>query len=266
MSTKRPWFPLYAADFLTDTQAMTARAVGVYTRLLLYQWINGSVPRPPSQLSRVAGCSLSELDEVWPELDHKFNGDHETIRNPRMEKVREQQERFIESRRQAGRASGEARRRKSKGVNDIEHVFDLVGNETRTKSNQSKSKSNTKRERGARSARQAAAKRATRLPEDWEPDEKLLAWAAEKCPKVNVKEETQIFRDYFIGAGRTKVDWRRTWQVWMRKEQKKLHKVKRRLTYQQAERICIREGKTKRSGESDDEFIDRMQMLADGFA
>jgi uncharacterized protein YdaU (DUF1376 family) len=268
MSTKKPWFPLYAADFLTDIDGWTEVQVGIYIRLLLSQWINGPLPYDQDRLIRLCQTDADRWDEAWlSALQYKFelleNGS--LIANPRLEQIREQQERFTDARRRAGRASGEARRKKGNGSSDIEQVFDSVANETRTKANQSKSKSKSNSTGGARAAPSTPAKKKARLPEDWHPDEKLLAWAQKTVPKVHIGSETEIFRDYFLGSGGTKLDWRRTWQTWMRKEAKKAHKVNRRMTFEQAERICIREGKTTRPGESRDEFIDRMQMLADGF-
>jgi len=255
MSNKKPWFPMYAADFLTDTQAMSHQAVGVYTRLLLYQWINGAVPRPPSQLSRIAGCDISELDELWPELEPKFVGDHITIHNPRLEQVRTQQDRYVEQKRRAGRASGAARRQKGNGTKDIEHPFDSVGNETRTKTNQSKSKSKTK-----------GTKRGQQLPEEWRPASNLLDWAAKNFPRVNTIRETAKFKDYWKSKGEVRKDWNATWRNWIRKADEFIPKT-RASTFglKDADRVCIREHKTRREGEPDADFIDRMRMIEDGF-
>ena len=261
MSTKKPWFPLYAADFLTDTQAMSHAAVGIYIRLLLYQWVNGSIPKDQHLIARIAGCTVSELEDLWVELDFKFEGDA-SLRNPRLERERRIAEKISETKSKAGRASGVARKNRSE-VNDSEHPFGSVGNTSPTKSNQSQSQSHKKPPPASRAT---PLKRKTRLPEDWRPDEKLLAWAQKNVPQGKIGPETEIFRDYFLGSGGTKLDWRRAWQVWMRKEAKKAHTVKHRMTFEQAERICIREHKTKREGESKDEFIDRMQAVAEGFA
>jgi len=48
----------------------------------------------------------------------------------------------------------------------------------------------------------------------------MAAWAAEKIPPdVDVLEETQKFRDYWVaapGARGVKLDWEATWRNWMR--------------------------------------------------
>ncbi len=265
--SKKPWFPLYSADFDTDTRAWTIAEIGLYMRLLNHQWINGGLPNDDRELRRIAGADPDEWKEAWPQVKKKFklNGAG-LLCNQRLESERKGVERRYKQAVKAGKASGVARRQradnKSEPANSSHSVADPLADPFPIGSNQSQSHSHKE---PPAASRPTPLKRKTRLPEDWQPDDKLLAWAQKNVPQVKIGIETEIFRDYFLGSGGTKLDWRRTWQTWMRKEAKQSHKVKRRLTFEQAERICIREHKTKREGESNDEFIDRMQMIADGF-
>lgn len=59
------------------------------------------------------------------------------------------------------------------------------------------------------------AKRASRLSEDWEPDEKLLTWALEAYPTVDTRQQTFEFKNHFIASGKAMLDWGRTWQNWI---------------------------------------------------
>lgn len=62
---------------------------------------------------------------------------------------------------------------------------------------------------------------ATRIPDDFDPTDAMVAWAREKTPLVG-RHETDQFRDYWAAAdGRTarKRDWVAAWRVWMRKAQ-----------------------------------------------
>ncbi len=261
MSTKKPWFPLYAADFLTDTQAMSYEALGAYFRLLCYQWINGSIPRPPSQMSRIIGCTLDELDGLWIELECKFEGDHVTVRNGRLERERIRADKISEGARVAGLASGKARKKDS-GNSDKEHPFPNRSTDEATESNQSQSQSQLQLKEDPPTPR-TRGKRATRLPEDWKPDGQLRIWATKNVPKVDLNYETDKFRDYFIGKGRTYVDWRRTWQNWMRKANESRREHKTRWTLKMADEYCIREHKTRRPNEDAESFIDRMRTFAE---
>lgn len=87
-------------------------------------------------------------------------------------------------------------------------------------------------------------RRATRLPPDWQPDEQLLAWARNETPDVDLRMETDNFRDFWhskpIGKDATKLNWSLTWQVWMRREQRpinqrKAERVKRSAGYSDEE-------------------------------
>lgn len=57
-------------------------------------------------------------------------------------------------------------------------------------------------------------------------------WARTECPDVDGKFETQQFVDYWLarsGAIAVKLDWTRTWQSWMRKQQRDTTERGRRL-------------------------------------
>jgi hypothetical protein len=58
--------------------------------------------------------------------------------------------------------------------------------------------------------------RASRLPEDWQPNAALLAWAAEKYPQTGVDHEADKFRDYWKSTGGAKLDWDAAFRNWVR--------------------------------------------------
>lgn len=65
-------------------------------------------------------------------------------------------------------------------------------------------------------------KLATRVPEDFYPDEAMTAWfvAEQLGSVVNGKSEHEKFMDYWRakpGADGRKLDWAATWRIWMRK-------------------------------------------------
>jgi hypothetical protein len=65
----------------------------------------------------------------------------------------------------------------------------------------------------------ARSPRGTRLPETWTPTQALLDWATTEHPKIDLRLETEKFRDHWLSkAGRdaTKVDWDRAWRNWIR--------------------------------------------------
>jgi len=103
---KAPAFQMYAQDFDMDTAAWSNDEVGIYTRLLNYEWINGSIPSNLAEIARIVREPYSprfhaKFTEKWMRnVAHKFaqNGNGNLI-NRRMEEVRQNQLKYSESRR-----------------------------------------------------------------------------------------------------------------------------------------------------------------------
>lgn len=60
--------------------------------------------------------------------------------------------------------------------------------------------------------------RSTRIPLPFLVDDSMREWAKTETPLVNIDIETENFVDYWASKPKnnTKLDWRRTWQMWMR--------------------------------------------------
>lgn len=112
---KNPAFQMYAADFLTDTSHWEAEELGVYTRLLLTQWINGSLPSDKGRLARIAGVSVETMVKIWLTIGSKFVDDgNGNLVNPRMEKTRNDKEAYLQMQSEKGKKSAAARKNKQK--------------------------------------------------------------------------------------------------------------------------------------------------------
>lgn len=64
-------------------------------------------------------------------------------------------------------------------------------------------------------------KRGQRLPTDWQPDKKLLAWAMKERSDLDLKRVIDSFTDYWqakTGQAATKLDWDATFRNWVRNE------------------------------------------------
>lgn len=72
----------------------------------------------------------------------------------------------------------------------------------------------------ARTARDDRRDRGTRVPDDFQPDPDLIEWAQQNAPTCG-RADHEAFMDYWQsvpGQKGRKVDWRKTWRNWMRKE------------------------------------------------
>lgn len=77
---------------------------------------------------------------------------------------------------------------------------------------------------GSAPTRAPSKKRGTRIPDDFSVTAEMTVWARENAPDV-APSETGLFIDYWKQATRNaeKRDWKTAWQVWMRKEQKRIN-------------------------------------------
>ncbi len=109
-----PAFQLYAADFYMDTVEWSSTQVGIYFRLLMYEWVNGVLPNDEKRLARIAGTDPGNFKKTWAQdIAKKFspNSDGNLI-NRRMEEVRLEQQEYRKSQREAGLRGVEVKKKK----------------------------------------------------------------------------------------------------------------------------------------------------------
>lgn len=116
--SKAPAFQLYAADFYMDTAHWEPETIGVYFRLLMFEWVNGFIPNDTKQLSRIAGITQKKFKNNWKIFSHKFSQkDDEKLINRKMEEVREEQENYRKSQKESGKRGAEKRWKKDSDPN-----------------------------------------------------------------------------------------------------------------------------------------------------
>ena len=64
------WMPLYVYEFIADrnVQAMELDELGAYFRLILTQWVNGSVPEDIRALARLLHRDVETMERIWEAL------------------------------------------------------------------------------------------------------------------------------------------------------------------------------------------------------
>lgn len=115
MANKSPAYPMYAADFDTDTASWTNEEVGAYQRLLNYGWINKGIPNDTWRLAQIVRVSADYFDsKLWPIISKKFIPDREntTLINPRQEIERQKQQEYRRLQSEAGKRGVEAKKQK----------------------------------------------------------------------------------------------------------------------------------------------------------
>jgi len=108
--SKDPAYPMYAQDFDMDTAAWGTDEIGIYVRLLNYEWVNGSIPDDIQRIAKIVRVSPRKLQKSWEIISKKFakNGDN-NLQNRRMEEEREKRLNYIESQREKGILSAKKR-------------------------------------------------------------------------------------------------------------------------------------------------------------
>ena len=90
----REWMPLYIDLWKGESVrklSMAARAV--YLDMLMFQFLEGSLPNDLGLIARLIGCYKEELESVWPEIQDKFKeAENGRLFNPKMSQVRHEQE------------------------------------------------------------------------------------------------------------------------------------------------------------------------------
>ena len=109
MTAKRPWMPLYVADYLRDTRHLTRAQHGSYLLLIVEYWQRGGLPADEHQLARLAGMNERE----WRDERQIFASLFEPgWKHKRIVAEMTKAEELAEKRRQAG-ALGGWRKKKS---------------------------------------------------------------------------------------------------------------------------------------------------------
>lgn len=127
-----PSFQFYANDFTTGTQDWSIEEVGIYIRLLCYQWDKGFIPIEEERLSRICGCNIEVFKKAWVYVGLKFvHINNNTLQNDRLEQIRQQQIDFREKQRINGKKGGRPRNKEPKQNPNINP------NKTQTKALQS---------------------------------------------------------------------------------------------------------------------------------
>lgn len=132
-----PAFQYYPSDMEMDTADWSCQEVGVYLRLLNYQWKHGVLPSDTSRLARVVRESEQVFNVCWESVQRKFvqneNGEY---LNERLEKERQKQVAYREAKQRAGKSSAKKRALKQNSNTESTCVATGVATEGATDSQQ----------------------------------------------------------------------------------------------------------------------------------
>lgn len=205
MSTA-PFLQLYVGDYLADTLDLTTEQHGAYLLLLMTMWRHDArLPNDPAKLSRIARVSPRRWHLVWDAIGKFFFEEDGQIGNKRLDQEHQKAVSISQKRSASGAAGAKAKALKNNNADEANASGLLKHSQI--------SEPEEKREPNG-----SPKKRATRLPDDWQPDEVFAK--SEGLSASEVAREADKFRDYWRGqAGQrgVKLDWQATWKNWVRK-------------------------------------------------
>ena len=69
---KRPWMPIYPADYLAKTTHLRSSESGAYLHLLMHYWRNNGLPSDVGQIARISRLTTKEWDRSKKTLEALF--------------------------------------------------------------------------------------------------------------------------------------------------------------------------------------------------
>ncbi len=157
---------------------MAMAAIGVYTELLDYCCIEGSVPADLAGLAAVAGCSVEEMEEIWPHIQHKFEpqkNHSDRLIMPTVESRRKRQRE--ESRRQSRNGKKSAEKRVQPKVLEFNNLHDSGCQLVESGSGLAKSGSTLNKKQEIRNKKLETTNKKERAVEA-EPSQRFAEWWA----------------------------------------------------------------------------------------
>lgn len=113
--SKNPYMKLYVADYLRDTQHLTAEQHGAYLLLLMAMWTRGgALPYDPSQLARVCRVALQRWSKISPQVLNYFRMEGDHLTHNRIQKDLEHAAEVSFSKSQNGKRGGRPKSLKDK--------------------------------------------------------------------------------------------------------------------------------------------------------
>ena len=212
-----PAMPFWTDAYLGDTGHLTTIEHGCYFLLLITMWrAGGNLPNDDRLLARYARLGPRQWKRMKPVILPFFRVEGDTIFQPRL------RDELIAVRQRSKRQRNNARAKYRKSL-DTDSAMGVPNSSQNDASISITIKNPPPDPNGSAPPRGDGQKKGTRIPDDFEPDDKLISFATIECglTESEVRWHTNKFIDYWraaTGQKGVKRDWPATWRNWMRTE------------------------------------------------
>jgi uncharacterized protein YdaU (DUF1376 family) len=204
------YYPHHIGDFLRDTVSLTPQESYFYLRLIwLYYESEKPLPNDTETLAfKVGARGQEDCLSLLLRTFFRYDSDLNSYTHQRIDAEIRKYQRKAESARGANQIRWTLEKDKKSDLNsDTDQI--LTNNQQPITNNHIEAQ----QEKPASKEK----KRGTRLSEDWQPDEKLIQFAKEKRPDLNLNDTVRMFKNYWVAKTRdaTKLDWNLTFENWV---------------------------------------------------
>jgi len=226
--SKAPSMPMYWDAYLADTTHLTTEEHGAYLLLLAAMWRrNGSVPDNDKDNARILGLTVAKWKRTKERLSQFLIIKDGDISQGKLLEIWENTQEKITKNRENGAKGGRAVSNKNNDLAQANASNSLNPNASIPEPEPEPYNPPVPTVQSPQGGR--VPKRATRLPEDWQPNDRLRLYAASKGLTEN---EINAERDNIVDWSRSsqkgaKHDWHATWRSWVRRCAKEIGDGKR---------------------------------------
>jgi uncharacterized protein YdaU (DUF1376 family) len=194
------FYPHHIGDFLKDTSSLTPEESYYYLRLIwLYYDTEKPLPDDITSLAfKIGARGKEDCVRSLIQIYFRYDSDLKSHTHQRID---------AEIRKYQGKAASAKRANQIRWASEKDVKSDL-----KSDADQIPTKNQEPRTRESR---------ATRLPADWEPSDKLIEFIKKERPDLNARTTVMRFMNYWhakAGRDATKLDWDKTFMSWVLNE------------------------------------------------
>ena len=98
---KRPWYPMYPADYVIDTQSLTYEQHGLYKLILDQLWLRDNLPDDGRKIAEILGKDPRSTSRIYKQIHRYFHLSGGKITHKKIDKLKREAEEISQARKGA---------------------------------------------------------------------------------------------------------------------------------------------------------------------